>query len=119
MKPTALPGASKPKRWIQVSWCALMNEARTLPYPLVCSIPKGACWLNLQEGWWRLFRRDAFAGQSFANAHEIERCRSLRRNSTTEPNPGSGDGLPERGATCIVSFVTAFEECSSRVKPLP
>ena len=20
-------------------------------------IPKGACWLNLQEGWWRLFRR--------------------------------------------------------------
>ena len=22
-------------------------------------IPKGACWLNLQEGWWRLFRRDA------------------------------------------------------------
>jgi hypothetical protein len=22
-------------------------------------IPKGAWWLNLQEGWWRLFRRDA------------------------------------------------------------
>ena len=22
-------------------------------------IPTGACWLNLQEGWWRLFRRDA------------------------------------------------------------
>jgi transposase InsO family protein len=22
-------------------------------------IPKGACWLNLQEGWWRLFRREA------------------------------------------------------------
>jgi len=37
-------------------------------------IPKGACWLNLQEGWWRLFRRDAFAGQSFANADEIERA---------------------------------------------
>jgi len=37
-------------------------------------IPKGACWLNLQEGWWRFFRRDAFAGQSFANAHEIERA---------------------------------------------
>jgi hypothetical protein len=36
-------------------------------------IPKGACWLNLQEGWWRLFRRDAFAGHSFANAEEIER----------------------------------------------
>lgn len=37
-------------------------------------IPKGACWLNLQEGWWRLFRRDAFAGQSFANADEIEQA---------------------------------------------
>ena len=29
-------------------------------------IPKRACWLNLQEGWWRLFRRQALAGQSFA-----------------------------------------------------
>lgn len=40
-------------------------------------IPKGACWLNLQEGWWRLFRRDAFAGQSFANADEIERAMNV------------------------------------------
>lgn len=37
-------------------------------------IPTGACWLNLQEGWWRLFRRDALAGQSFANPREIERA---------------------------------------------
>lgn len=37
-------------------------------------IPKGACWLNLQEGWWRLFRRDALAGQSFANPSEIEQA---------------------------------------------
>ncbi|HVC80831.1 MAG TPA: IS630 family transposase [Chloroflexota bacterium] len=34
-------------------------------------IPTGACWLNLQEGWWRLFRRAALAGQSFADAEEI------------------------------------------------
>jgi transposase len=34
-------------------------------------IPKAACWLNLQEGWWRLLRRAAFAGQSFADATEI------------------------------------------------
>jgi len=34
-------------------------------------IPKGACWLNLQQGWWRLFRRQAFAGQSFATPEEI------------------------------------------------
>ena len=37
-------------------------------------IPKGACWLNLQEGWWRLFRRDAFAGQSEALPDEIEQA---------------------------------------------
>jgi transposase len=34
-------------------------------------IPKAACWLNLQEGWWRLFRRTALAGQSFATPDEI------------------------------------------------
>ena len=34
-------------------------------------IPKRACWLNLQEGWWRLFRRQALAGQSFATPAEI------------------------------------------------
>jgi transposase len=34
-------------------------------------IPKGACRLNLQEGWWRLFRRAALAGQSFAGAGEL------------------------------------------------
>lgn len=34
--------------------------------------PKGAAWLNLQEAWWRLLRREAFAGQHFANAEEIE-----------------------------------------------
>jgi transposase len=34
-------------------------------------IPKGACWLNLQEAWWRLFRRDALAGQNFVDDKEI------------------------------------------------
>ena len=34
-------------------------------------IPKGACWLNLQAAWWRLFRRQALAGQCFADAAEI------------------------------------------------
>jgi transposase len=40
-------------------------------------IPKGACWLNMQEGWWRLFRRDALAGQTFADAEEIERATTV------------------------------------------
>jgi transposase len=34
-------------------------------------IPKGACWLNLAEGWWRLLRQQAFAGQSFVDTAEI------------------------------------------------
>jgi hypothetical protein len=46
-------------------------------------IPVGACWLNLQEGWWRLFRREALAGQSFADAGEIE---SATRVATKQLN---------------------------------
>jgi hypothetical protein len=42
-----------------------------------------------------------------------ERCRWQRRNSPTGPNPGFGDGLPERAAICIGSFLTAFEERSA------
>ena len=30
-------------------------------------IPVGAAWLNLIEGWWRIFRRKAFAGPSLAD----------------------------------------------------
>lgn len=37
-------------------------------------IPLGACWLNLQEAWWRLFRREALVGQTFANGEEIEKA---------------------------------------------
>ena len=40
-------------------------------------IPKGACWLNLQEGWWRIFRKTALAGQSFAGPDEIARATRL------------------------------------------
>jgi hypothetical protein len=40
-------------------------------------LPKGACWLNLQEGWWRLFRREAFAGQTFADGEEIDQVTVL------------------------------------------
>jgi DDE superfamily endonuclease len=34
-------------------------------------IPVGAAWLNLIEGWWRIFRRKAFAGQSLADDQDI------------------------------------------------
>jgi hypothetical protein len=55
-------------------------------------IPVGAAWLNLIEGWWRLFRRKAFAGQSFASqsladAHDIARHpdRDRRTQSPRQP----------------------------------
>ena len=34
-------------------------------------IPKGACRLNSQEPWWRIFRRQALAGQDFVGPGEI------------------------------------------------
>jgi len=40
-------------------------------------IPVGACWLNLQEAWWRIFRRAAFAGQTFADGEEIARATAV------------------------------------------
>ncbi|HEV2886117.1 MAG TPA: transposase, partial [Jatrophihabitans sp.] len=40
-------------------------------------IPKGACWLNLQEAWWRIFRRHALAGQTFADPTEIAQVTEL------------------------------------------
>ena len=44
------------------------------------SIPVGACWLNLQEGWWRVFREAALADRSFANRDDIEYATTLATN---------------------------------------
>ena len=46
-------------------------------------IPKGACWLNLQEAWWHIFRRHALAGQTFADSTEIARATEV---ATTQLN---------------------------------
>jgi transposase len=40
-------------------------------------IPKRAAWLNLQEGWWRLLRREALAGQTFVDYDEIAHATSV------------------------------------------
>jgi hypothetical protein len=48
----------------------LAEHPRVHPVP----IPVGASWLNLQEPWWRLLRKEAFAGQTFADHEEIERA---------------------------------------------
>ncbi|MEU1425165.1 hypothetical protein [Kitasatospora sp. NPDC005751] len=40
-------------------------------------IPVGACWLNLQEAWWRIFRKVSLAGHSFADPDEITQATRL------------------------------------------
>jgi DDE superfamily endonuclease len=58
-------------------------------------IPLGACWLNLQEGWWRRFRRDALAGRVLPSLMRSRKPPArLLCNLTGEPNHGSGDDLP-------------------------
>ncbi|CAC04107.1 putative transposase, partial [Streptomyces coelicolor A3(2)] len=51
-------------------------------------IPVGAGWLNLQEGWWRIFRKAALAGRSFAGPPEVEhapRLATAQLNTRTRP----------------------------------
>jgi transposase len=57
-------------------------------------IPKGACWLNLQEGWWRLFRREALAGQSFATPRGDHPCHQGRDLPAQRPRSPLGLGRP-------------------------
>ena len=51
-------------------------------------IPDGACWLNLQEAWWRIFRRTAIAGQCFADPDDIgyaTRIATAQLNTRAKP----------------------------------
>jgi transposase len=51
-------------------------------------IPVGACWLNLQEAWWRIFRRAAIAGQCFADPDDIDyatRIATAQLNTRARP----------------------------------
>jgi len=51
-------------------------------------IPVGACWLNLQEGWWRIFRKTAVAGRSFGDPGHITHATNVatdQLNSRAQP----------------------------------
>jgi hypothetical protein len=54
-------------------------------------IPKRACWRNLQEGWWRLFCREALAGQSLPPLWRSPSPLAWRPASST-PVPARGYG---------------------------
>ena len=50
--------------------------------------PQGRLLAHLQEGWWRIFRRQALAGQSFADPDEIAcatRVATARLNARARP----------------------------------
>jgi hypothetical protein len=58
-------------------------------------IPKGAAWLNLIEVWWRLFRRQALAGQDFADSYEIDQAtRVATRQLNRKARPWVWGRLP-------------------------
>ncbi|MEU1194429.1 transposase [Streptomyces sp. NPDC005859] len=62
-------------------------------------IPVGACWLNPQEGRWRIFRKTALAGRSFAGPAEIEHATRLatsQLNARARPWVGGRPAPPTR-----------------------
>ncbi|MGW1615585.1 hypothetical protein ACWCQZ_40280 [Streptomyces sp. NPDC002285] len=44
---------------------------------LPCLHPGGRTLAQLQEGWWRIFRKAALAGRSFANRDDIASATTL------------------------------------------
>ena len=79
-------------------------------------IPIGACRLNLQEGWWRLFRKAALAGRDFADHYEIDHAAQVPPpSSTPAPGPGSGDVPSPSPAPTVVVLCTPFKERSTSV----
>jgi hypothetical protein len=76
-------------------------------------IPVKAAWLNLMEPWWRLLRREAFAGQSFVDAQEVNHAAAdgtRRLNARAKPWVwGRPARTPVNGA---MPLFTAFKECS-------
>ena len=66
------------------------------PRPQQLFIPVKAAWLNLIEPWWRWLRREAFAGQGFVDAQEVNRAAAdgtRRLNARAKP---WGWGRPAR-----------------------
>jgi transposase InsO family protein len=47
--------------------------------------PTGACWLNRQGGWWRIFRKTALAGQAFVGPGEITHTTQVATRPAQRP----------------------------------
>ena len=91
----------------------LAEHPRVHPSPL----PVGASWLNLIEGWWRIFRRKP----SRARISPITRTWPLRRvwprtSSMPAPVPGSGGAHLHHTARSVAGSYTAFDERRIRAR---
>jgi hypothetical protein len=77
-------------------------------------IPVGACWLNLQEGWWRIFRKTALAGRSFGDRDHITHATEVataQLNARARPWIWGRPAPPTRHLRR--RMCTSFEERSS------
>ncbi|HTU73842.1 MAG TPA: transposase [Trebonia sp.] len=73
-------------------------------------IPKGACWLNPQEGWWRIFRKSALAGQTLADLDEIAHATQVATaRLNARAGPGSGDDPSPSTAPTAAALYTSFK----------
>lgn len=73
-------------------------------------------WLNLQEGWWRIFRRAALAEQSFADPDESDqatRIATTQLNNRAKPWVWGRPAPPTRRLRR--RFFTFFNEHCTRV----
>ena len=83
-----------------------------------CFIPVGACWLNLQEAWWRLFRREAVRRPDLRR--RTTRSTAPPRVATRAAQPprqALGLGPPAAAASPPPPLLssTAFEERSTKL----
>lgn len=78
-------------------------------------IPVGASWLNLQEGWWHIFRkRPSPAAHSPTPTTSHTPPHSRPANSTPARSHGSGVGPHRRPDDYGANMCTPFEESSTR-----
>jgi hypothetical protein len=97
-----------PQQW---DHSRLVGGAPAHPRIQHTSIPVGAAWPNLIEGWWRILRRNAFTGVSVASAADIAyatRIATARLNRHAKPWVW-GDRRPHT-ASCVGVSSTAYEE---------
>ena len=103
------------------SHTSVTTRTRLVDHPRIRQvfIPKGACWLNLQEAWWRLFaarRWPANASPTPPRSHWLPGSRAA--SSTSAPDRGSGVARHRHRATGSESLCTAFEERSTSSRSL-